>query len=57
MRLNTYVASFMATAGVVLSGTAAMAQEVNQELEVVGAPVPRGTGFQPSATELARDVV
>ncbi|MCC5974599.1 MAG: cytochrome c oxidase subunit II [Rubellimicrobium sp.] len=26
------------------------------ELEIVGAPVPRGTGFQPAATELARDL-
>ncbi|MCC6008089.1 MAG: cytochrome c oxidase subunit II [Rhodobacteraceae bacterium] len=25
-------------------------------LEVIGAPVPRGTGFQPAASELARDI-
>ena len=57
MRLNTYVASMWATAGLIMAGTSAVAQEVNQELEIVGAPVPGGTGFQPSATELARDVV
>lgn len=27
-----------------------------QDLEVVGRPIPRGTGFQPAATELARDL-
>ncbi|MEM8538960.1 MAG: cytochrome c oxidase subunit II [Pseudomonadota bacterium] len=40
-----------------LVGSYAAAQDVKQELEVIGAPVDRGTGFQPSATELARDVV
>ena len=39
-----------------LAGSAA-AQEVTQELEVVGAPVPGGTNFQFPATELMRDVV
>ena len=57
MRLNTYVASMWATAGLIMAGSSAVAQEVNQDLEIVGAPVPGGTGFQPSATELARDVV
>ncbi|MFQ6549147.1 cytochrome c oxidase subunit II [Aestuariibius sp. 2305UL40-4] len=36
---------------------AATAQDALGDLEIVGAPVPGGTGFQPSATELARDVV
>nr|WP_245834270.1 cytochrome c oxidase subunit II [Yoonia maricola] len=40
-----------------MAGSAATAQQINQELEIVGRPVDRGTGFQPSATELARDVV
>ena len=57
MRLNTFVASMSALAGSLLTGTVAVAQEVNQELEIIGAPEPGGTGFQPSATELARDVV
>ncbi|WP_333714562.1 cytochrome c oxidase subunit II [Yoonia sp.] len=57
MRLKTYVASIWATAGLIMAGAPVMAQEVNQELEIVGAPVQGGMGFQPSATELARDVV
>ncbi len=36
---------------------AATAQDALGDLEIVGAPVSGGTGFQPSATELARDVV
>jgi cytochrome c oxidase subunit II len=35
-----------------MSGSAAIAQG----LEIVGAPIDRGTGFQPAATELARDL-
>lgn len=34
--------------GVLLSGTASA-----QSLEVIGAPTPKGTGFQPASTELA----
>ncbi|MAM60756.1 cytochrome c oxidase subunit II [Maritimibacter sp. UBA3975] len=36
------------------SGAAAWAQDVSQELEVIGAPTARGTGFQPAATDIAR---
>ncbi len=57
MRLNTIAASVWTTAGLIMAGTAATAQQIDQELEIVGRPVDRGTGFQPSATELARDVV
>ncbi len=32
-----------------------MAQEVLGDLPTIGKPVPAGTGFQPAATELARD--
>lgn len=32
-----------------------MAQDVLGELPVIGKPVPKGVGFQPAATELARD--
>jgi len=56
MRLNTLAASLWTTAGLVMAGSAVTAQEVNQELEVVGMPVDRATGFQPAASELARDV-
>ncbi|MEN8895585.1 MAG: cytochrome c oxidase subunit II [Yoonia sp.] len=56
MRLNTIATSLWASAGLILAGAAASAQDVNQELEIVGKPVLGGTGFQPAATELARDV-
>ena len=57
MRLNTFATSLWTTAGLLMAGTAATAQEVSQELEIVGKPVNGATGFQPSATDLARDVV
>lgn len=56
MQLNTYLKSLWAAAGLVLAGSAAFAQEVNQELEVVGVPIPGGIGFQPAATKLASDL-
>ncbi|MEL7298905.1 MAG: cytochrome c oxidase subunit II [Pseudomonadota bacterium] len=40
-----------------LAGTAATAQSALDGLETIGKPVQAGTGFQPSATELARDIV
>ncbi|MEJ8563093.1 cytochrome c oxidase subunit II [Yoonia sp. GPGPB17] len=57
MRLNSIAASLWTTAGLIMAGSAATAQQIDQELEIVGRPVDRGMGFQPSATELARDVV
>ena len=57
MRLNTFAASLWTTAGLVMAGTSAVAQEVNQELEIVGKPINGATGFQPAASELMRDVV
>jgi cytochrome c oxidase subunit 2 len=56
MRLNTIATSLWASAGLILAGAAASAQDVNQELEIIGAPVDGLMGFQPAATELARDV-
>jgi len=56
MRLKTFATSLWASAGLILSGAAASAQDVNQELEIIGQPTPRATGFQPAATELARDL-
>jgi cytochrome c oxidase subunit 2 len=56
MRLNTIATSLWASAGLILAGASASAQDVNQDLEIVGAPVPGLTSFQPAATELARDV-
>ncbi|MFQ1699117.1 cytochrome c oxidase subunit II [Loktanella agnita] len=38
-----------------MAGSQSLAQEVNQPLEIIGAPRDGATGFQPAATELARD--
>jgi len=58
MRLNSFATSVWATLGLMLAGSSAMAQQnIGQDLEIVGQPIPGGMGFQPSATELARDVV
>ena len=56
MQFKTFATSLWTTAGLFMAGAMASAQEVNQELEIVGRPVDGGTGFQPAATELARDV-
>ncbi|MEM9351076.1 MAG: cytochrome c oxidase subunit II transmembrane domain-containing protein, partial [Pseudomonadota bacterium] len=40
-----------------LAAPMAVAQSALDGLESIGKPVDRGTGFQPSATELARDIV
>ncbi|MGJ8589124.1 MAG: cytochrome c oxidase subunit II [Yoonia sp.] len=56
MRLNTFATSLWTTAGLVMAGTSATAQQVNQDLEIIGRPVDGAMGFQPAATELARDV-
>ena len=48
MRIKTKILSLMAA----LTASSALAQEV----ETVGKPVDRGLGFQPAATELARDL-
>ena len=55
MRLTSFGTAIWAWAGLTLAG-AATAQEVTQELEVIGAPTPGGVGWQPAATELARDI-
>jgi cytochrome c oxidase subunit 2 len=56
MRFNTLATSMWTSAGLLMAGSSVYAQEITQELEIVGVPVDRGTGFQPAATELARDV-
>ena len=56
MRLNTIATSLWASAGLILAGAGASAQDVTQELEIIGAPKDGLMGFQPAATELARDV-
>jgi len=56
MRLTTFAKSIMASAGLSVAGAAAHAQDVSQELEIIGQPTPGATGFQPAVTELARDL-
>jgi len=56
MRLTSHATSLWATMGLIIAGTAATAQDVNQELEVLGVPVDGATGFQIAATKLARDL-
>ncbi len=55
MRLTHFATSLWTTAGLMLAG-AAGAQDVTQQLEIVGRPVDGKMGWQPAATELARDI-
>jgi cytochrome c oxidase subunit 2 len=56
MRLNKLGCGLTAAlAGITATGVA-LAQDAAGPLEVVGAPVPGGIGFQPAATQLARDL-
>ena len=56
MRFSSYLAGLAALAsGTVTAGVAA-AQVAIEGLEIKGAPVPGGTGFQHAATELASDI-
>jgi len=52
----TLTAALAAAAATILGATGALAQEEPQGLPVIGAPEPGGLGFQPAATELARDL-
>jgi cytochrome c oxidase subunit 2 len=60
MRLNTFVSKLGLAAGSALATAAlagvASAQQGMDDLEIIGTPQPGGTGFQPAATELARDL-
>ena len=56
MRLHAIATSLWTSAGLILAGASATAQDVTQELEIVGAPTLGSIGFQPASTELARDV-
>ena len=58
MRLNSFAMTVWTSLGLMLAGSTAMAQQnVGQDLEVVGQPINGAMGFQPSGTELSRDVV
>ncbi len=56
MRFSSLTSGFVATAFAGLMGSAASAQDALGDLEIIGAPRPDQTGFQPAATELARDL-
>ena len=56
MRLNAIATPLWTSAGLILAGASASAQDVTQALEIVGAPTLGAIGFQPASTELARDV-
>ncbi|SLN32150.1 Cytochrome c oxidase subunit 2 precursor [Aquimixticola soesokkakensis] len=49
-------ATFATLAGTLASGTALFAQSATDGLEIIGKPVNGKMGFQPAATELARDI-
>ncbi len=56
MRLPSRFSGLPAVTLAALPGIEAYAQDGIEGLEVIGAPSPGGTGFQPAATELARDI-
>ncbi|MBV0911302.1 cytochrome c oxidase subunit II [Anianabacter salinae] len=56
MRLNTIFTRIAAAAAVSVAAVAAQAQDSFGNLPIIGKPTPDGIGFQPAATELARDL-
>lgn len=56
MRLSKIIATISAFLTVALISGAAWAQDNIQGLESIGKPTPGGMNFQPSVTELARDI-
>ncbi len=56
MRLTNLATSTAAMIGLMLTAPAAFAQEVTQQLEIVGAPTPGGMGFQTAGTQVAADI-
>ncbi len=55
MRFATKLSGLGAVISATLASGAALAQDGITGLESIGKPLPEGTGFQPAATELARD--
>ncbi len=56
MRLTTILGAFAALS---MTGAAWAQSSIDNalgDLEIIGKPVPEGTGFQPAVTELARDI-
>jgi cytochrome c oxidase subunit II len=56
MRFMSYFAGLWAVVAGTLTAGAAAAQVAIEGLEIKGAPVQGGMGFQPAATEIARDI-
>jgi cytochrome c oxidase subunit 2 len=56
MRLTKIASLFIAAMGLIWTAAATFAQEVNQQLEILGRPVDGAMGFQPAATDLAQRV-
>jgi len=56
MQMMTVAKRLGLTASATLLAGMASAQTAIEDLEIVGAPTPGSTGFQPAATELARDL-
>ena len=52
MRISTLLAGLSSA----FAATGAYAQTAIEDLEIIGQPLPDGTGFQPAVTELARDI-
>ncbi|MDC0012796.1 cytochrome c oxidase subunit II [Octadecabacter sp.] len=57
MQMMTVAKRLGLAAGVAVMAQTAVAQTALEDLEIVGAPTPGATGFQPAATELMRDLV
>jgi len=56
MRLNSLAGKFALAMSTMIAAGAASAQSALDGLEIIGTPQPGGIGFQPAATELARDL-
>lgn len=56
MRLTNIATTLALVAATIALGTSAGAQAVTQDLQIIGAPTDGVMGFQPAATELARDI-
>ena len=56
MRLGSLFTAIATMILAAMAAVAASAQTAIEGLEVIGRPVDRGMGFQPAATELARDI-
>lgn len=57
MAIKTHIAAAATMLAAIFGAPSAFAQSALEGLESIGKPVPRGTGFQPSVTELAQDIV